>query len=177
MHLRLTTCLIVLVCLAVSPIATAQSTATAPATQEPAMTQAVLNANAGFYAALNTLFTGDDGPMADVWSHADDVTYMGPLGASLHGWDQVAQTWAEQAAMKLGGGVQTHDVRVVVSAGLALVTNIEHGRNPHTIDGPMDVLIRATNVYRLEDGAWKMIHHHTDLLPTLVEESKQMQGE
>ncbi|MEM6757200.1 MAG: nuclear transport factor 2 family protein [Planctomycetota bacterium] len=141
------------------------------------MAQAVLDANAGFYAALNTLFTGDDTSMADVWSHADDVTYMGPLGASLHGWERVAATWSEQAAMKLGGEVLPRDVRVVVAGELALVTNVEHGRNPHTIDGPIDVQIRATNAYRLESGAWKMIHHHTDLLPTLVKEGEQMHGQ
>ena len=30
--------------------------------------------------SLNLMFAGDLGPMKDVWSHADDVTYMGPDG-------------------------------------------------------------------------------------------------
>ena len=34
----------------------------------------------GFYTALNALFEGDVAPMVDVWSHAEDVTYMGPDG-------------------------------------------------------------------------------------------------
>jgi hypothetical protein len=29
------------------------------------------------------------------------------------------------------------------------------------------VSIRATNLFRKESGAWKMIGHHTDLLPFL----------
>src|SRR5258706_10512270 len=50
--------------------------ASAPAGDEAAVKIAV----AQFYAALNTMFTGDLGPMKEVWSHTDDVTYMGPGG-------------------------------------------------------------------------------------------------
>ena len=35
---------------------------------------------AQFYTALNAMFTGDMKLMNDVWSHAADVTYMGPAG-------------------------------------------------------------------------------------------------
>ena len=37
-------------------------------------TSEVLTAHAGFYAALNQLFTGQVEPMIDVWSHGNDVT-------------------------------------------------------------------------------------------------------
>jgi ketosteroid isomerase-like protein len=33
---------------------------------------------------------------------------------------------------------------------------------------PEKVSIRATNIYRKENGQWKMIGHHTDLLPYLA---------
>jgi len=36
--------------------------------------QAVRDAAAKFYSALNVMFKGDAGPMKDVWSHAADVT-------------------------------------------------------------------------------------------------------
>jgi len=41
------------------------------------------------YAALNSMFEGDLDPMIEVWSHADDVTYMGPSGGILVGWEEV----------------------------------------------------------------------------------------
>ena len=43
---------------------------------------------------------------------------------------------------------------------------------PHAVpDGkPQAVSIRATNLFRKEDGTWKMIGHHTDLLPFLAEQ-------
>jgi hypothetical protein len=40
-------------------------------------------ANADVYAALNTMFTGDGGPMKDARSRAEDITYMGPNGPYL----------------------------------------------------------------------------------------------
>ncbi|MCP4384570.1 MAG: hypothetical protein GY798_24685 [Hyphomicrobiales bacterium] len=41
-------------------------------------TAAVRQAADDFYSAPNILFTGDVAPMESVWSHRDDVTYMGP---------------------------------------------------------------------------------------------------
>jgi hypothetical protein len=41
------------------------------------------------HEALNAILAGDVAPMAAVWSHGDDVTYMGPDGAIRIGWNQV----------------------------------------------------------------------------------------
>ena len=38
-----------------------------------------------------------------------------------------------------------------------------------TIGGtPMTLLVRCTNAYPGEDGAWKLAHHHMDLLPDVA---------
>ncbi len=120
-----------------------------------------------FYVALNAMFTGDLEPMKKVWSHADDVTYMGPSGGFRIGWDQVISDWEAQAAMKLGGEVKPKDMRITVGRGLAIVSNYEIGENSGSDRKPQEVRIRATNLFRKEDGKWKMIGHHTDLLPFL----------
>lgn len=127
---------------------------------------AVKQVSTKFYAALNTMFTGDVAPMLEIWSHADDIVYMGPGGGMQVGWSQVSATWESQAAMKLGGKVEPSDMHIFVGNDLAITQNYEKGQN--TVDGqPMTVSIRATNVFRKENGAWKMIGHHTDLLPAL----------
>ena len=51
--------------------------------------QAITAITSDFYAALNILFTGDALPMKNVWSHADDISYMGPDGLYLIGWERI----------------------------------------------------------------------------------------
>ena len=118
------------------------------------------------YGALNTLFTGNAEPMKAAWSHADDITYMGPEGAYLKGWQQIGPLWDEVAAAKLGGRVIPDDIQIVIGNDLALLTCVECGENIR--DGKTEkVRIRSSSVFRLEDGFWKVIHHQTDLLKFL----------
>jgi ketosteroid isomerase-like protein len=129
--------------------------------------KAVMNAVVQFYAALNTMFTGNVEPMKEVWSHADDVTYMGPGGGFQVGWDKVLENWEAQAAMKLGGKVDPADMQITVGQDIAVTNNYEKGENTNARGEIQKVSIRATNIFRKEDGKWKMIGHHTDLLPYL----------
>ena len=129
-------------------------------------TAAVKSALTGFHEALNVLFTGDAAPIKAAWSHADDVTYMGPMGDMQVGWSQVEPYWDRQAARKLGGRVDAADVHVTASPTLAVVHYYEKGEN--VIDGkPQPVDIRATTTFRKEGGQWKVIGHHTDTLAYL----------
>lgn len=122
-----------------------------------------------FYAALNAMFTGDLGAMKDVWSHAEDVTYMGPGGGFRIGWGQILADWETQAAMKLGGKVEPENMHITVGQELGVVQNYEKGENTNAEGKRQQVSIRATNLFRKEDGKWKMIGHHTDLLPYLTQ--------
>jgi hypothetical protein len=47
-----------------------------------------------FYSALNALFMGEIEPMMQIWSHADDVTYMGPTGGFNIGWQEISEAWS-----------------------------------------------------------------------------------
>ncbi len=120
-----------------------------------------------FYSALNAMFTGELEPMKKVWSHKDDVTYMGPDGSFQVGWKQVLADWKQQAEMKLGGKVEPKDMRITVGLDLAVVSNYEMGENTTSDGKPQNVKIRATSLFRKEGGTWKMIGHHTDILPFL----------
>jgi len=140
----------------------------APAAAEDDGTAAVLAANAGFYAALNKMFEGDVAPMLAVWSHADDVTYMGPTGDFDRGWSAVLENWEAQAALKLGGRVEPAEMQMIVGQDLAVVTDYEQGENTNANGKVEQVKLRATNTFRKENGQWKMVGHHTDLLPYLT---------
>lgn len=127
---------------------------------------AVQQANDQFYAALNALFKGDTQAMDAAWSHADDVTCLGPDGKFLVGWDQVRQSWDLHAKTMLGGSIRPEDVHATTGEDLATVQCFEVGDN--IVDGkPVQVKLRATNIFRKENGQWKMIGHQTDKLPFL----------
>jgi len=133
---------------------------------EKADEQKLLAANADFYKALNALFKGEVAPMEQVWSHAEDVNYMGPDGLRQLGWKAVLADWKTQAAKRLGGTIKIDQPRVQVGGSIGVITGIEIGEN--VVDGtPQKVSIRTTSVFRKEDGKWKMIGHHTDKLPYL----------
>ncbi|HEX6266982.1 MAG TPA: SgcJ/EcaC family oxidoreductase [Burkholderiales bacterium] len=127
--------------------------------------QAVRQAAARFYEALNAIFTGDAAPMAAVWSHADDVTYMGADGGFQAGWTEVLADWQAQAAMNLGGEVQSDGIRVTLGQDLAATHGYVRGHNFDAQGTRHEVAIRDTNLFRKEDGEWKMIGHHSDVLP------------
>ena len=130
-------------------------------------TAAVRAASNQFYTALNQLFTGDMAPMEALWSHRKDVTYMAPDGRFLVGWDAVRKDWASQAAMKMGGSIKPAQVKITAGSDLATVSNMEVGSV--AIQGKKKAIsLRATSIYRKEKGQWKMIGHHTDLIPRMA---------
>jgi ketosteroid isomerase-like protein len=131
------------------------------------LTQQLLAANDSFYAALNAMFTGNMTPMDSIWSHSDDVTDMGPFGGRLVGWDSVNAEFTKEANMKLGGKVVCNDLIVHAGTDMGYTVCTEAGENMSAKGKPVMVSHRATNVFRLENGKWKLVHHHTDLSPQL----------
>jgi ketosteroid isomerase-like protein len=129
---------------------------------------ALLTANAGFYAALNRLFAGDLEPMTAVWSQAADVSYMGPTGQFERGWAAVLKDWEGQAALKLGGRVDSSEVHVIAGRELAVINCYEVGENTNAAGKVEKVKLRATSIFRKENGLWKMVGHQTDKLPYLA---------
>jgi len=140
-------------------------------------TLAVEQATNQFYTSLNALLAGDRQGMDDVWSHADNVTYMGPDGGIAVGWDQVREGWNVQAEMKLGGHVEPMDLHVTVGGDIAIVEGYELGSIQDSDGPPRSFRIRATSSFRKESGQWKMIGHHTDLLDSLDSGSDKASNE
>lgn len=122
--------------------------------------------NNQFYEALNLMLIGDLSLMISIWSHTADVTYIGPEGDIVVGWSQVQNRWEEQAAMNIGGEVLPRNVHFITNETLAIAQNWEIGNT--LIDGKSKkVALRVSNIYRKEDGKWKMVSHQTDPLSIL----------
>ncbi|MGD9225297.1 MAG: nuclear transport factor 2 family protein [Desulfobacterales bacterium] len=124
-------------------------------------------ANDQFYAALNAMFTGDLAPMNAIWSHGEDVSNQGPFGDRMDGWAAVKAQFKKEADMVLGGRVTCQALIVRAGKDLGYTVCVEKGENMTAAGKPVEVSHRATNVFRLENGQWRLVHHHTDLSPQL----------
>jgi ketosteroid isomerase-like protein len=127
----------------------------------------IRNANEKFYAALNSMFTGDLEPLNSIWAHDTAITNMGPFGSCLVGWDAVNAEFKKEAEMKLGGKVICEDLHIYAGTNMGYAVCVEVGENMTAEGKHVRVSHRATNIFQLKDGHWKMIHHHTDLSPQL----------
>jgi ketosteroid isomerase-like protein len=123
-----------------------------------------------FYDALNQLLQGNPGAMNEVWSHGAYVSTMHPIGGREIGWEQVRQAW-EQTSQAISSApatiepVTVSDLAVVrLDKDLAYTLGTEQLRA--TVGGQQVSLAgRATNIYHLENGEWKVMHHHVDAFP------------
>ena len=129
--------------------------------------EAVREADDRFFAALNDLFAGSTEPMDALWSEREDVVYMGPDGVCLVGWPAIRADWERQAEMKLGGELEARERYFTIGSEIAVVHHTARGANVDADGNAEEVSIRGTNVFRMENGAWKMIAHHSDPLPYL----------
>jgi len=120
-------------------------------------------ANDSLYAALNAMFTGNLEPMNSIWSHADNVTDMGPFGGRLTGWEAVSAQFKKEAGMKLGGKIVCKEMHIYAGTDMGYIVCVEEGENMSAEGNPVLVSHRATNIFHLENGQWKLVHHHTDI--------------
>ncbi|HMK91912.1 MAG TPA: SgcJ/EcaC family oxidoreductase [Thermoleophilia bacterium] len=128
-----------------------------------------------FYAALNSMTDGDASPMADVWSHDASVTTLHPIGGRQTGWDEVRGSFDGVAELASSGRVELREQSIQVVGDLAYEIGIEYGQA--TIAGErIAIEQRVTNIYRRQDGVWKIVHHHTDISPPMVELLDRLQA-
>jgi ketosteroid isomerase-like protein len=128
----------------------------------------VRQASDHFYTALNRMANGDAGPMMEVWSHTSDVSTMHPIGGREVGWEQVRGPWEQVASLAADSQITLKDSQIWVVGDMAYQIGTEAGKakfGGHSIS----VDQRVTNIYRREAGEWKIVHHHADLSPAMVD--------
>ncbi|WP_254271562.1 YybH family protein [Haloarcula marina] len=143
--------------------------------QETSAEVAVREASDRFYDALEQMANGDPEPMSSVWAHDDNVTTMHPIGGREIGWEEVRGPWSAVAEMSSDGEVTRADqfIRVFEDTAYEIATE----KVSMTFAGePVSLEVRATNVYRLVDDEWKIIHHHTDVDDEFVALLEQSAG-
>lgn len=128
----------------------------------------VRQASEKFYAALNRMANGDSGPMAEVWLQGAEVTAMHPIGGRDEGWDAVRTSFEQVAGLATDGKIDVSEQLIRVDGDFAYETAVERG-HLKLAGNEADIEHRVTNIYRRQGGAWKMVHHHTDTSPAMLE--------
>ena len=121
-----------------------------------------------FHLAQGELIKGNPEPVKELTSHRDDVTLANPLGPPAHGWDEVAAA-TERAASQFrdGENIGFEVIERYVTPELAYAVRIERARAK--VGGREEITpitLRATMVFRPEDGEWKVVHRHADPIST-----------
>lgn len=118
-----------------------------------------------FYEAANAVLRGDSGPMLELWSASDDVSYAAPSGEIVSGATALQAYWdrAAQANMAVPGMMTAvgEDVVTRIAGPIGYTVTIER-ITIHQDEAAGHLRARATNVYRLEDGAWRLLHRHAE---------------
>ena len=135
----------------------------------------VRKASNQFYASLNKMTNGDAQSLSDIWSHDSAVTTMHPIGGRQVGWKDVWDTWDQTAHVASEGQVKLQDQFIRVMGDIAYEIGVENA-GFNLAGQKLTDQVRVTNIYLKEDGKWKIIHHHSDLSPAMVEVLHKLQN-
>ena len=136
----------------------------------------VREASKRFYAGLTRMLNGDATALAEIWSHSDTVTIMRPVGGRDIGWDEVRESFRRLASVASEGRVALEDQMIQVVGDLAYELGIECGQ--FKLAGTLVTFEnRVTDIYRREAGKWKVVHHHADVSPAMVDVLRNLQAE
>ncbi len=114
--------------------------------------------------AETALHNGDAGPRFAIWSSHEPVTLFGAW-ISGRGYDEVAGIFRQLE--NTFSDCVSHSYEVVaadVNGDMAYTVGYEH--TVASVEGePRQYSLRVTQVYRREDGEWKVAHRHADTVP------------
>ena len=121
----------------------------------------VLEANKNFYSALQSLSLEE---MESVWLTEEWVKCLHPGWEMLEGWEAVRESWQQifetTKFMRITMGVQS----VRVEKAMAWVCCTE--KISSAAEGRFETAyVQSTNIYKLHNGAWFLVHHHGSHLP------------
>jgi ketosteroid isomerase-like protein len=121
-----------------------------------------------WHLAQDEFVKGNPELVKQMWSHAEDVSVANPYGPPVRGWDEVTEVVEHAASLRRDGKATGYEVVAkYVTGELAYVVQIERAESK-VGDGEeiTPYVLRATNIFRPEDGEWKIVHRHADPITT-----------
>ena len=115
-------------------------------------------------AAEIALHNGDAGPRRAVWSRNDPVTVLGAW-RNASGQEELDNLFTHLAgSLSDCTSYELELLEAEVLGDTAYTVGLEH--TSASVDGvPRTYTLRATQIYRREDGVWKVAHRHGSAPP------------
>ncbi len=109
---------------------------------------------------------GDAAPLDRIAAHADPATFFSPQGGFRQGADAVSSTYAHDATSFAPGGDSTFEIlHMAANDGIAYWVGFQRATAyMRGMEQAIPFNLRVTEVFRREDGQWKLIHRHADSL-------------
>jgi ketosteroid isomerase-like protein len=115
------------------------------------------------HEALTQQSQGRPDPLLELWSRADDVTIMAAIGGYHVGFDAVSGLLTAASKTQSFDSWSADNLVTNVAGELAFSVELEHyGKAAGAGDNAMT--LRATQIYRRENGQWTIVHRHGDIL-------------
>jgi ketosteroid isomerase-like protein len=113
------------------------------------------------YEAERALHDGDPAPRRALWSREEPVSVLGAW-RNAHGQSEIDELFASLGKQFSDCTSYAFELLAVdVGRDMAYTAGLEHIST--SVDGrPRTFTLRATQVYRHEDGQWRVAHRHAD---------------
>jgi hypothetical protein len=111
--------------------------------------------------ALAAQLDGKPAEFKALWSHGSDVSILGALGGLERGWSEVGPRLDWASGQVRARELRLENIQTVIGTDMAVTVDLE--RMTRIVDGrPVPRVLRCTQVYRIEDGEWRIFHRHAD---------------
>lgn len=113
------------------------------------------------YEAELAIHNGDAGPRKAVWSRSEPVSVLGAW-RNAFGQQELDELFTSLA--KQFSNCTSYEFELLacdVEGDMAYTAGLEH--TSASVDGePRSYILRVTQIYRREDGEWRVAHRHGD---------------
>ncbi len=111
------------------------------------------------------LLSGDADPTLQLFSRREDATLLGAAGGRTAGGEAAAERLSWVASQSRGGTTAYEHLAIGVTDDMAYTVSILRGDQLFAgADTASQSALRVTEIYRREEGGWKLVHRHADPL-------------
>jgi ketosteroid isomerase-like protein len=109
--------------------------------------------------------SGKAAPLRGITTTKDPATFFPPNGARVHGAKAVIAANARGAKAFDEGSTGRFEILQSGSSGdLGFWTGLQHAEvRLKGKEAPVPMVLRTTEVFRRQAGAWKLVHRHADM--------------